>query len=174
MVKNPPANAGDLIWERLKCEITALSLPRARVGSLVVRELRFCKPCCMAKKKKKKGVNVHVTWELRSAILSHIESLKISRRFLQIFLRCLLKNLANKDRYFHLSHGAGFSLTGMNLTLKFSCYPWCFLLQLVECMCFGNMIPYSRGITEDPQTQIQVLCRTGLYLRGWTNSNLAK
>ena len=56
----------------------------------------------------------------------------------------------------------------------FSCYPWCFLLQLVECMCFGNMIPYSRGITEDPQTQIQVLCRTGLYLRGWTNSNLAK
>ena len=74
--------------ERLKCELTALSLPRAQVGSLVVRELRFHKPCCMAKKKRK-GVNVHVRWELRSAVLSHIESLKISRRFLQIFLRCL-------------------------------------------------------------------------------------
>jgi len=30
--------------ERLKCEVTALSLPRAQVGSLVVRELRFHKP----------------------------------------------------------------------------------------------------------------------------------
>ena len=74
--------------ERLKYEVTALSLPRARVGSLVVRELKVHKPCCMAKKKRK-GVNVHVRWELRSAVPSHIESLKISRTFLRIFLRCL-------------------------------------------------------------------------------------
>lgn len=65
----------------------------------------------------------------------------------------------------HLCHRAGFSLTWMNLTLDFFlCYPWCSIFQLVECICCGNLVPYSRKIIVDPWTQILGL--QGLWKMG--------